>query len=239
MPKIIHQIWGGAELLPVNLAELGETWKEYHPDWKYEFWDDARSLDFIQEHYPQYIKKFKDFTFNVQRWDAIRFLILYKMGGMYMDFDTQCLASLDELIADKICWFSLEPLVHAQVFDREIFLSTALMGCVPEHPFMGKVIDKVFGDFQKLKFTTLDNKGKECLKTTGPLMVTELYEQLSEGEKKNVSPIPAEYLSPFDKDDLLKYEKGEDMDILEQKIEKAYAVHYFFNSWLRGANYFT
>ena len=47
IPKIIHQIWEGrTEYLGDAYKLLGETWKEHHPDWKYEFWDESRIVDF-------------------------------------------------------------------------------------------------------------------------------------------------------------------------------------------------
>ncbi|WP_246867052.1 glycosyltransferase [Parabacteroides distasonis] len=33
----------------------------------------------------------------MQRWDAIRYLILYRMGGMYVDFDYQSLERMENL----------------------------------------------------------------------------------------------------------------------------------------------
>lgn len=48
IPKIIHQLWSGEEKpLPEDLKILSETWKEYHPDWSYEFWDNNRIKSFI------------------------------------------------------------------------------------------------------------------------------------------------------------------------------------------------
>ena len=86
IPKIIHQIWEGrTEYLGDAYKLLGETWKEHHPDWKYEFWDESRIVDFIYDYYPEMIDIYFGYQYNVQRWHVIRYLILYKIGGLYVD----------------------------------------------------------------------------------------------------------------------------------------------------------
>lgn len=75
---------------------------------------------------------------------AIRYLILDKIGGMYVDFDTECLASHNDLLKDKTCCFSMEPKEHGKRFGRELFFNNAMMACVPGHPFMKKIVDTVF-----------------------------------------------------------------------------------------------
>jgi mannosyltransferase OCH1-like enzyme len=108
IPKIIHQIWSGTEEpLPEHFRLFGETWKEYHPAWKYELWDKERMLNFITEHYPHYLDTYQSFQYNIQRYDAIRYLILDKIGGMYVDFDTECLRPHDELLAEKVSPFDM------------------------------------------------------------------------------------------------------------------------------------
>lgn len=101
IPKIIHQIWEGrTEYLGDAYKLLGETWKEHHPDWKYEFWDESRIVDFIYDYYPEMIDIYFGYQYNVQRWHVIRYLILYKIGGLYVDFDYECLESFDRYILD-------------------------------------------------------------------------------------------------------------------------------------------
>jgi mannosyltransferase OCH1-like enzyme len=96
IPKIIHQIWSGIdEPLPKNFENLGKTWKYHYSDWKYEFWDNDRMNKFITENYPEYWEKYHKLKYNIQRWDVIRYLILNKMGGMYIDFDYESIKPMD------------------------------------------------------------------------------------------------------------------------------------------------
>ena len=231
IPKIIHQIWSGIDgPLPNIFRTFGESWKECHPDWKYEYWDNDRMNQFIKDYYPQYRDPYHQFTYNIQRWDAIRYLILDKTGGMYVDFDSECLEPLDELLAGKTCCFSMEPRGHWKMYNRKFFFNNALMASVPAHPFMKKIIQTVFENVKQVPFTDLKKKGDHVMESTGPTMLVNLYEQYE--DKKSVYLIPYEYASPLTNKEISYLRKGKYLNRLEKKMEKAYCIHYFFNTWL-------
>ena len=93
IPQIIHQIWSGIdEPLPETAQILGDTWKQDYPDWEYKVWNNQMMNDFVQQYYPQYWEIYQKFPYNIQRWDTIRYLILDKIGGMYVDFDYESTA---------------------------------------------------------------------------------------------------------------------------------------------------
>lgn len=72
IPRIIHQLWSGEEKpLPEDLKILSETWKEYHPDWSYELWDNNRINSFIKQYYPNYWNIYSRFPYNVGMLCAI------------------------------------------------------------------------------------------------------------------------------------------------------------------------
>ena len=80
IPTIIHQIWSDSEMpLPEHFKVLCDTWKKDYPEWEYRLWNDQMMDQFVQEHYPQYWNIYSRFPYNVQRWDAMRYLILDKM----------------------------------------------------------------------------------------------------------------------------------------------------------------
>ncbi len=228
VPKIIHQIWSGIdEPLPDFFRQLGETWKEHHPSWEYICWDNKMMIEFIHRYYPKYWNIYNSYQYNVQRWDAIRYLILYKMGGMYVDYDAECLMPHDELLAGKECCFSIEPEEHGWVFGKQLYFNNALMACVPEHPFMKKILEKAFDYKPKHQ---LHHKVMEILTTTGPLMIVDLYENYD--NKQNVSLLESKYVSPLTKDEVRRVMRDEETDELEEKIKDAYSIHYFFNGWV-------
>ncbi|MCC8134242.1 MAG: hypothetical protein LIP04_12180 [Tannerellaceae bacterium] len=129
IPKIIHQIWEGCtEHLGDVYQSLGETWREHHPDWTYEFWDENRMENLVYDHFPELLDIYFGYPYPVQRWQMIRYLILYQMGGIYVDFDYECLAPFDPYITDEsICYFAMEPEQHLCSSGQSFCIHNALM----------------------------------------------------------------------------------------------------------------
>lgn len=233
IPKIIHQIWSGVdEPLPEHFKLLGDTWKEDYPSWKYIEWDNKMMESFVQEHYPHYWKAYKDFQYNVQRWDAIRYLILDKIGGMYVDYDYESIIPLDALLIDKSCCFAMEPQSHCHLFNKSVMFNNAMMACVPGHFFMKKIVEKVFSD----EVVYYKNARKDiCVwQTTGPWNLIELYEQATPEEKEKIYLIPDKFVTPFDVMQARRFRMGEMSSELEDCLNEAYAMHYFYNGWLQN-----
>jgi mannosyltransferase OCH1-like enzyme len=235
IPKLIHQIGPDTDSPRAKTYKLlRETWKRDYPDWKYIYWDDAMIESFIIQNYPHLLGIYLRFPFNVQRWDAARYLILYRLGGMYVDCDYESIEPMNPIIENCECGFSLEPdshirshrHVHAQVFNNAMILA------IPGHSFFKKIIDSVFSE-ESLAHNVRE-KDVCVFETTGPWKLVDLYDQLSPSEQKAISLLPAKYVTPFDIPQAIRFVKGEWNDKLEQCLEVAYAVHYFFGAWRIG-----
>lgn len=100
------------------------------------------------------------------------------------------------------------------------------MMSVPSHAFMKKIIIEVFERNSDVPYS---HRNLEILDTTGPFMLTKTYERY--GKESNVFLMPSENISPFTQQDTIDYLNNRNMDILENKLEKAYAIHYFLNMW--------
>lgn len=235
IPRIIHQIWSEKYIpLPKELIELTESWKEFHPDWEYIMWNDAMINEFLQSKYPQYLETYYKYPHDVQRWDAIRFLIMYEYGGLYVDVDYLCLKNVEPLLKGACC-LAQEPSSHQFSFSKNITITNAFIGVVPKTPFMGKIVRKIWD-------TPLPSQEKGesifdyCLRSTSLGLVTETYHNYS--DKEEVYIIPAELVSPFSKEEIVAYHE-EDIPIpnVEERLEKAYAVHYFSGTWVKRLIY--
>ena len=228
IPKIIHQTWEGRkEPLPDFQKQLGETWKQHHPAWQYEFWDGDRMEALVNNNYPRLKDVCLNFPYDVQRWDFLRYLILYKMGGMYVDFDYECLASFDNYISENKCCFAMEPEEHRRAFQKETLFNNALMIAPPGHPFFETIITHI----QTTPITYTGKKMYDLLVLSGPMMLTNLYETCK--DKNAICFLPAELVSPWSKNEVQRLiNKTADMEELEMKLEKAIAIHYFFGTWM-------
>lgn len=232
IPKIIHQIWSGVdEPLPEEFRSLGETWKRDYPDWEYRLWDNKKMIEFVKSEYPEYWFVYQKYPFNVQRWDAIRYLILEKIGGLYVDFDYESLKPMCEILENKTCCFSLEKDVGGGLF--KVF-NNAMMASAPNHPFMQKIVKFVFSRTNLIpQYTT---KNLTIFNTTGPYALIRLYETLTVAEKEDVYLIPARFVSPFTGLEAEEVRLGVLTQELDDCLDDAYAVHYYVSNWVKTNN---
>ncbi|MFD2967728.1 glycosyltransferase family 32 protein [Sphingobacterium bambusae] len=231
IPKIIHQIWSGVDgPLPKEFKTLGETWKRDYPDWEYCYWDNKKMIEFVKSEYPEHWYVYQKYPFNVQRWDAIRYLILEKIGGMYVDFDYESMRSMEEILDNKTCCFSLEKDAGGlfRVFNNAMMMST------PNHPFMHKIVKFVFSRTTLIPQYT--SKNLTIFNTTGPYALIRLYETLTPTEKQDVYLIPAHFVSPFTGLEAEEIRLGVENQELEDCLDDAYAVHYYVSNWAKTNN---
>ncbi|WP_455649567.1 glycosyltransferase family 32 protein [Enterocloster citroniae] len=229
IPKKIHQIWEGrTENLRDTHQLLGETWKEYHPDWQYEFWDENRMTDLVYEHFPEMVDIYFYYPYNIQRWHVIRYMILYQFGGLYADFDYQCLSSFDKYIKNpQKCYFALESDKHQFYLEKYIYLNNSLMVAPPRHHFFEFIINEI----QSASLIQYGDKYKDVLNSTGLMMLTNNYEIYN--SKENITFLPAQLVTPLSKNEVKSYLKGEiDEEQIDKKLKNAIAIHYYLGSWM-------
>ena len=210
---------------------LGNTWVRDYPNWDYCVWDNQKMNEFVQQIYPQYWEIYNNFPYNIQRWDAIRYLILYQIGGMYIDFDYESLYSIEPLIEGKNCCFSEEPAIHGTGFEIKMdnYFNNGMMLSIPKHPFIKKIIEDIFTS-EKCDYDI--HQFDYVLRTTGPWKLMKLYSNLSKKDRQDIYLIPQKHVTPFDFYQARRAILGkEESEELEDCLKEAYAVHYFFSDW--------
>ncbi|KAG0665444.1 zinc-finger protein [Maudiozyma exigua] len=173
IPKIIHQTY--------KTTDIPEHWKEgqqrcidLHPDYKYLLWTDEMALNFIKEEYPWFLDTFKSYKYPIQRADAMRYFVLLSYGGVYIDLDDGCQRRLDPLLTVPAFLRKTSPLG----------VSNDVMGFVPRHPFLLKVI-KSLKHYNKNWY----NPYMTIMSSTGPLFISIIWKQYKRWNHfKNLNP---------------------------------------------------
>ena len=124
IPKIIHQLWIGDKPAPLNWMD---TWKKNHPDFEYNFWD-YKKLSNEKFHNQNLIDKMPEYNGKA---DIMRYELLYKYGGFFLDADSECLRPLDHELCnyDSIACYENEKI-------RGGLVSCAIMGSNPNNKLM-------------------------------------------------------------------------------------------------------
>ena len=96
IPKIIMQTWKNHDI-PDKWKISPKSIKKYMPDWKYVLMTDEDNRAFVKKYFPDFLPYYDGFIHNIMRADAIRYMYLYKFGGIYMDLDFEVKHNLDSL----------------------------------------------------------------------------------------------------------------------------------------------
>ncbi|MDU1890061.1 MAG: glycosyltransferase [Dysgonomonas sp.] len=223
IPKIIHQTWKTSELSE-QYKLLANTWKTFLPDWEYILWTDEMNRDFVAKYYPSFLNKYDSYPQNIQRADAIRYLLLKKYGGLYVDLDFECLDNLEFLFANTDFVAGKEPYWHAERFDMPYIICNAFMASTSNNPFINFLCDKL------IEYSTLPaNNPIDVLNSTGPFLLTNAYNEFS--KKSIIRILEPETIYPIGLYDTDKILSGNISEEMSDRINQAHAIHYFFSTW--------
>lgn len=225
IPKIIHQVWEGRTepCMPTRLQILARTWREQNPDWEYHLWNGEEMDELVKKHFPEYLSMYRSFPYNVQRWDTIRYMILYVYGEVYTDLDTECFKPIEPLLKDVMIGFGEEPPEHNFYPSVSTLIGNAFMVSEPRCGgwinILKEITDAMLRDYPVQK----------VMHTTGPLMISRIFNTLKKRYK--VTLFPYSKVTPVTKDDMGSYIYQGETVSFHEKIKEAYCSHYFFGSW--------
>lgn len=205
IPPIVHQIWLGSPF-PQKYRAWQQTWQNI-PGWEYKLWTEADV--------PKLNLRNKDLYEKSRNWgeraDIIRYEILHRYGGLYVDTDFVCLqpAMFEQFHRQYDFYGSLQPL------DIMMFcLANGVIGAAPQHPIIEAAIDHLA--------STAQNSELPIWARTGPVPFTRVvYHYAAASTHKNIV-FPPYYFFPRTLLDEREY---------QQWPLEAVAVHHWAASW--------
>ncbi|MFC1842061.1 glycosyltransferase family 32 protein [Candidatus Dependentiae bacterium] len=211
IPKIIHVVWINGKVddpsVPKELEKYIVTWKEKHPDWKFKLWTDADVAKITLDNQDLYENAV---NFGVKS-DILKYEIIYRYGGVYVDTDFESLRPLDHLHHCYDFYVGIQPLDT-----QYLQLGAALFAAKPGHKLLKHVIET-------MKESYYSHKGAPA--KTGPIHFTRALFDIVEKLDTIDIAFPASYFYP-----LGGYEKI----INRKKWEKlgAFAIHWWGMTWM-------
>ena len=128
IPALLHMIWVGPNEAPAYVEEYKTKWHELMPTWQIRLWTNA---DLTAAEFPHdLLAKINAATSGAQKADLMRYYIIYKFGGTYVDTDVIPHRSLEPIRG-------LGPIVlcHDMPYTWA-YISIGFLAAVPHHPVL-------------------------------------------------------------------------------------------------------
>jgi len=217
IPKTIHRIWIG-DPEPNWLREFGDSWRTHHPDWSHLRWTDRVESETDRDIQSLMPLDNHDIWEQAERWvdrghlyqlksDLLRYTILNRFGGLYVDADFLCLKPIDPLVKDLRCFAAWEL--------EGMWAANGLLGSTPAHPFIQAVIAGISKQVHKYKGHKVTPT-----KLTGPQYITAVVREVG-----GCTMLPQRNFFPYGYRDVRLHKIDEDFS----KREELFAVHVWHN----------
>lgn len=181
IPKLLHITHSSFKDVHPLFKKNIEIIKKNHSDWKVHFYSDNDILEFINKNYSK--KIFESYIsinslYGPARSDFFRYLLMFKIGGVYLDIKSTPIKNLNDIILpnDKYLlsyWgkshlgWGENPLLNGKRAFQQWFIIS-----VPNHPFLSLVISNVVNNIEKYKIETHGVGKNGVLNVTGPVVYT-------------------------------------------------------------------
>ncbi|CAF3427145.1 unnamed protein product, partial [Rotaria sp. Silwood2] len=182
IPRIIHQTWKNA-IIPERWNLTVQSVRKLNADkFEYRLWTDDDMHEFVREKEPDlYVNTFLAYWYDIQRVDAFRYILLYHLGGVYIDMDTGCSTSLNilldalEVLDPQAQHLAAFPATKPSGLSNDFLISTK------GHPLFSQLVSRLslFNHNYVVYYLTV-------MLSTGPLYLT-LNERLFARSSKMVS----------------------------------------------------
>ncbi len=211
IPKKIHQIWIGSKPLPNKYKKWMKTWQSINKDWEYKLWTDLdiKKMELFNQ-------KAYNSSSNVGfKSDILRYEILNKYGGLYIDTDLECVRKIPN---------------YLRKFD---FISCIIFDKTPQIA-NGFIMSRPNGDLTSLLLKSIqvpknNRSAFEILNCSGPNFLTNKYFSLEAKKRKKILILPSDYFYP-----LPNFLLNTKIEKKEYLTEKTIGIHYWEVSWMKG-----
>lgn len=187
IPRIIHQTFRTNEL-PTPIQEIVDKLKLMNPEFEYRFYNDDDCYNFVKENYDEEtLELYSSINpkYGSAKADFFRYLLMYKVGGVYLDIKSTTTAPLkntilptDEFVLSHWVgcdWKKELNYQHGEFQNWHII-------CVPNHPFLKETIERVKRNLRNYN----GGVGKiTVIHTTGPIPYSQAILSLLDRHKTN------------------------------------------------------
>ena len=220
--RVIHQVWfkngiqskKAAAKSYTKLKIFRDSWKIKNPTWFHIEWDSKLSDRFVKTFFPEHYDMYKNYPYEIQRCDAVRYFFLYRYGGIYADMDYYCNKPFDDALSKFHHNFYLVKSSNENI--GKCYVSNSLMYSHPKHVFW----KRLFIEMETHKICPIYySRHLIIMYTTGPGILTRVYNRYK--IKDRLKALPANLFNPH----------GISDNVLSLRNDNVYSMHVGKGSW--------
>ena len=229
IPKVIYRTSAYDILcLPYMVWEMYKKEKELNPHYEYFYFTDWECESFISSYYGSHIRDlYLKLVPTAFRSDFFRYLLLYKNGGIYMDFTQHSIKPMDYIIKDYKEVYVSDYYSYNDGTPK-VAIYNAFIATVKETKLMETAINMC------IEHIETEYYGNHTLDITGPAMLGKAFRYLKIDGLETDEPIEPKELNKdfclynFDKDKYGEYIVNENTQelLLKNKLDYHYRLTY-------------
>lgn len=199
IPKIIMQTWK-TDQVPTKWLSSQQSIQDYLTTngWIYVLLTDKDNENFVKTFFPDYLSTYLSLPYNIQRADMIRYMWLYKYGGLYMDLDFEIMQPIDEWFQSVKADLYLAPSEGKGYFNT---LSNSFMASKPKCNFWIQCLEEIKN---KKNYPWYYSRHLYIIDSTGPLMIQRVFDKYN----SPVAIIPRHFINSCDTCRSVCFDKG-------------------------------
>lgn len=224
IPKTLHFVWIGSFRIPDEFAANIISWRERHPHWKIILWSDMPELQpgaalgvevrdlppLVNKQYLSDLDRMAGQGKWAARSDLVRYEVVARYGGVYMDTDVRCFRCIDELL-EGVDLFVCDEVYHCN--------GNYGFGARPNHPAMWTVVREVGPRIEMIYDKGRPKDFPNIVEITGPVYFNAQLRKYQSG----LVVFPAPLFNPL----------GHEYDPNQVSVwpDSAFANHDFAGTW--------
>ena len=168
IPRIIHQTYRTHDVPSIWNATVQSIIEKNIGEFQYRRWSHAEMDAFVKKYEPEfYWKTYVTYPYDMQRIDSFRYVLMFYLGGIYVDMDNGCNRPFRDLL---VALETLEPVAtHLAAFPRRpsFGVESDFLISTVGHPLYRQLISRLylFNHYYIFHFWTM-------LLSAGPIYVS-------------------------------------------------------------------
>lgn len=168
--------------IPEKVQEIIDTLKNKNPEYRYYFFNESDRHDFVVTNFCRDIQTaYESLQINAAKADFWRYLILYKLGGVYIDIDSYIETSIRAFLGEK------DTALITREQNKGLFVQWCLF-FAKEHPILQQLIDHCTKNILNTKAHKIAiHSPSELSRITGPKAYSTIIEKNYSSDKTEIT----------------------------------------------------